>query len=178
MSSIILNLPFRVKIAQSFFSLIISCDCMINHFQSFIRWFDFKLTASSSTCQYFAIAPSPESSNARLFTPLLLILYFNFYYCNSNRIYNTSIAIRRIWTPPWTILVIFCHVSYVQSSNNGANICFSHLLWNRLDSPCFAFQSIPLASWERYTHSNLLLPKPNRGICNCFKIFELLTSQN
>ena len=31
------NFPFRVKIAQSFFSLLISCNCMVNCFKSSIR---------------------------------------------------------------------------------------------------------------------------------------------
>ena len=70
------NFPFRVKLALSFFSLFKFCNCIVKRLKSLI--IDFKITASISTCRYFAIGSSPGSSNVRLFSPLLPFFSLDF----------------------------------------------------------------------------------------------------
>ena len=68
--SVVLNLSFRVKVAQSLFCLLLCSNHLINGSKSSIV--EVKLIASSSTFLYFFIGPSPDSSRILLFNPLLL----------------------------------------------------------------------------------------------------------
>ena len=60
------------KVRQALFGLFISSHTVMNSSETSV---EVTLMNSSKTFRYFAIGPSPQSSNVLLFKPLLLNLY-------------------------------------------------------------------------------------------------------
>ena len=73
MFSITFKFPFSVKIAESFFEFFHKLRLHGSSFRIF-----YSLTSNLLPYPVLVIGPSPESSNARLFSPSLVNLYFCF----------------------------------------------------------------------------------------------------
>ena len=113
------------------------------------------------------------TSNARLFSPLLLRLDFDFDYRNSKSFYYTCI----FFGASELLLEQFCFSillsCFLDQQVRRKNLFFASDLKSYQQSLLLACQSNLLACWEGFIYLKFFQSKPNSGNCIHFEFFKV-----